>query len=43
VGRGGQKNDLHQGFGYLTIETIGFAAAVITCVGLGKRTQIGGK
>jgi drug/metabolite transporter (DMT)-like permease len=28
---------------HLTIETIGFAAAVITCVVLGKRTQIGGE
>jgi drug/metabolite transporter (DMT)-like permease len=28
---------------HLTIETIGFAAAVITCVVLGKRTQISSK
>jgi drug/metabolite transporter (DMT)-like permease len=28
---------------HLSIETIGFAAAVITCVVLGKRTQIASK
>jgi hypothetical protein len=28
---------------HLSIETIGFAAAVISCVALGKRTQIGTK
>ncbi len=28
---------------HLTIETVGFAAAVIACVVLGKRTQIGSK